>query len=394
MECRERVLATLNLEEPDRVPSHTIYIDANNVDNILGKPQISDFDTLEQIKRENPENWREEMSNLLESVETSVFSRCVEAAIKIGLDCMQIGIIPLEFVDVPDDKRDLMKDIFGRIWEAKNNEGNFNPYYLYGTMNSLEKWKETKENIQGPMTEKYTKIVKKFYRRINKKHKDKIYVIVTNDLAGVFESASQGMGMTYYSRMLHKNPRFIKEVHEVVAEFTKECYKSYMEAGAEVFVESGDLAYHTGPMMSPKKFNELLLPAYKIITDTVHERGGKIILHTDGQITPLLDFIIDCGFDGLHSLEPTANVDLALVKKKVGDKLCLLGNIDVAHVLTYGTKQEVYDAVKYAIKTAGPGGGFIVSAANMHPAVKAPNLRWMVEATKEFGKYPLSFLKT
>ena len=391
MECRERVLAALNLEEPDRIPSHTIYIDANNVDNILGKPQISDFDTLEQIKRENPENWREEMSNLLESVETSVFSRCVEAAINVGLDCMQVGIIPLEFVDVPDDKRDLMKDVFGRIWEAKNNEGNFNPYYLYGTMNSLEKWKDTKENIQGPMTEKYTKMVKKFYRRINKKHKDKIFVAVTNDLAGVFESASQGMGMAYYSRMLHKNPRFIKEVHEVIAEFTAECYKSYMEVDAEVFVESGDLAYHTGPMMSPKKFNELLLPAYKIITDAVHERGGKIVLHTDGQITPLLDFIIDCGFDGLHSLEPTANVDLALVKKKVGEKLCLLGNIDVAHVLTYGTKQEVYDAVKYAIKTAGTSGGFIVSAANMHPAVKVPNLRWMVEATKEFGKHPLRF---
>ncbi|MFX1360578.1 MAG: uroporphyrinogen decarboxylase family protein [Promethearchaeota archaeon] len=391
MECRERVLATLNLEEPDRVPSHTIYIDANNVDNILGKPQISDFDTLEQIKRENPENWREEMSNLLESVETSVFSRCVEAAINVGLDCMQVGIIPLEFVEVPDDKRDLMKDIFGRVWEAKNNEGNFNPYYLYGTMNSLDKWKETKENIQGPMTEKYTKMVKKFYRRINKKHKDKIFVIVTNDLAGVFESASQGMGMPYYSRMIHKNPKFIKEVHEIIAEFTAECYKSYMEVGAEVFVESGDLAYHTGPMMNPKKFNELLLPAYKTITDAVHERGGKIVLHTDGQITPLLDFIIGCGFDGLHSLEPTANVDLALVKKKVGDKLCLLGNIDVAHVLTYGTKQEVYDAVKYAIKTAGSGGGFIVSAANMHPAVKVPNLRWMVKATKEFGKYPLSF---
>jgi len=58
-------------------------------------------------------------------------------------------------------------------------------------------------------------------------------------------------------------------------------------------------------------------------------------------------------------------------------------------VLTYGTKQEVYDAVKYAIKTAGPGGGFIVSAANMHPAIKVPNLRWMIEATYEFGNYPL-----
>lgn len=165
-----------------------------------------------------------------------------------------------------------MKDIFGRVWEAKNNEGNFNPYYLYGTVSTPEKWKETKEALEGPITEKYTKMVKKFYRRINKKHKDKIFVIVTNDLAGVFESPSQGMGMTYYSKMLHKNPKFIKEVHEVIAEFTAACYNSYMDAGAEVFIESGDLAYHTGPMMSPKKFTETLQPAYKIITDAVHER--------------------------------------------------------------------------------------------------------------------------
>jgi uroporphyrinogen decarboxylase len=380
----------LNLEEPDRVPCHTILIDANNVDKILGKPQITDFDTFEEVKRDNPDNWVKEMSALVESVETSVFSRMVEAAIEIGLDCMQVGFVPVEFIDDPNEERNLLKDPFGRIWEARDNEGNFNPYYLYGTTNSIEKWKEVKENLKGPMTEKYTKFVKKFYRRINKKHKDKIFVAVTNDLAGVFESASQGMGMAFYSRMLHKDPNLIKEVHEVIAQFTKDCYMSYMDAGAELFIESGDLAYKTGPMMSPKKFYEVLLPAYKMITDAVHERGGKIVLHTDGRVTPLLDFVVDCGFDGLHSLEPTAGVDLAFVKKKVGDKLCLMGNIDVAHILVDATKEEVYDAVKYAIKTGGPGGGFVVSAANMHPGVNVPNLRWMVEATKEFGTYPLN----
>ncbi|MFW9948770.1 MAG: uroporphyrinogen decarboxylase family protein [Candidatus Thorarchaeota archaeon] len=390
MDCRERVLTALNLKEPDRVPCHTILIDANNVDEILGKPKITDFDTLEQVKKDNPENWPEEMSNLLEGVETSIFSRCVEAAAAIGLDCMQVGIVPVEFFDDPTDKRNLIRDIFGRVWEARDNKGNFNPYYLYGTVNSLEKWKKTREAIEGPMTEKYTNIVKKFYRRINKKHKDKIFVAVTNDLAGVFESASQGMGMAYYSRMVHKDPKFIKEVHGVIAQFTADCYNAYMDVGAELFIESGDLAYHTGPMMSPKKFNELLLPAYRIITETVHKRGQKIVLHTDGQVTPLLDFVVDCGFDGLQSLEPTAGVNLALVKKKVGDKLCLMGNIDVAHDLTYGTKEEVFNAVKYAIKTAGPGGGFIVSAANMHPHVKVQNLKWMVEATKEFGNYTLN----
>ncbi|MFW9882301.1 MAG: uroporphyrinogen decarboxylase family protein, partial [Candidatus Thorarchaeota archaeon] len=95
--------------------------------------------------------------------------------------------------------------------------------------------------------------------------------------------------------MVRKDPKFIKEVHTVIARFTAELYKSYMEAGAEVFVESGDLAYKTGPMISPKKFTELVLPGYKIITSAVHERGTKIVLHSDVQITPPLDFIIECG---------------------------------------------------------------------------------------------------
>ena len=180
------------------------------------------------------------------------------------------------------------------------------------------------------------------------------------------------------------------ELHEFYANFTIDFYNAYIDAGAELFIESGDLAYKVRPMMSPKHFYDLLLPAYKSITDAVHERGKKIVLHTDGQVTPLLDFVVDCGFDGLQSLEPTAGVDLAVVKKKVGDKLCLMGNIDVAHDLVFGTKEEVYKAVKYAIKTAGPGGGFIVSAANMHPGVKVQNLKWMVEAAKEYGKYPLN----
>ena len=68
----------------------------------------------------------------------------------------------------------------------------------------------------------------------------------------------------------------------------------------------------------------------------------------------------------------------------------MIGNIDVGEVLTTGTKQDVFDAVKYAIKTAGQGGGFIVSPTNMHQGVLTQNLRWMVEATHEYGKYPLN----
>jgi uroporphyrinogen decarboxylase len=139
-------------------------------------------------------------------------------------------------------------------------------------------------------------------------------------------------------------------------------------------------------MMAPKQFEDLLQPCYKRLTDVVHSRGKQIILHTDGYITPLLDFIINSGFDGLQSLEPSAGVNLSEVRRKVGNRLCLLGNIDTGEVLTTGTKEQVFSAVKTAIQQGGPK-GFMVSAANMHPAVKVQNLQWMIEAAHKFNTF-------
>jgi len=385
MENRERILTTLNLEEPDRVPTHVIYLDANNVDKIMGKPEKDDFAVIEELKLDYPDDWLNQLNKVIEEMETSIFSRMVEAVLKIGIDTTQVGILPLEVINEHE-----MKDIFGRIWEIQNNEGNFNPFYKTGTINSVEQWETAKQEIEESATPRYSKMAKKYYKRINKKFKDQTLLMITNDLMGVFESTWQGLGITFFTKQLYANPDFISDVFNTITDFTIACYKSYIEAGAEVFVESGDLAFKTGPFMSPKLFDELLLPCYKRLTDSVHEQNCKIILHTDGHITPLLDFVVNCGFDGLHSLEPTAGVKLDVVKKKVGDKLCLLGNIDTGAILTKGDQKAVDGAVKYAIKTAGPGGGFLISASNMHPAVQVQNLQWMVEATHKYGTYPIN----
>ncbi len=385
MDSRERVLSALSLEEPDQVPTHVIYLDANNVDNIMGKPEQTDFEMMAELQKEYPDDWMDQLNQTVEQLEVSIFSRMVESVFQIGIDTTQVGIVPVDFIS-----EDEMKDIFGRVWMPLDNEGNINPYYKHGTIDSPEKWEIIKQDIEDRATEKYCKMAKKFYRRINKRFKEKHIVMVTNDLAGIFESTWQGMSWEYFTKQLFTNKDFISEVFNTFTDFTIAWYNAYMDGGAEIFVESGDLAFKTGPFMSPKLFEELLQPCYKRITNAIHEREGKIILHSDGHITPLLDFIVNCGFDGLQSLEPTAGVDLAVVKKKIGDRLCLLGNIDTGQVLTKGSQMEVEAAVKYAIKTAGSDGGFMVSASNMHPAVKVQNLKWMVESTHKFGKYPLN----
>jgi uroporphyrinogen decarboxylase len=97
---------------------------------------------------------------------------------------------------------------------------------------------------------------------------------------------------------------------------------------------------------------------------------------------------VESGFDGLQCLEPPL-VDLNLAKQKIGDKICLSGNIDTRHVLVKGTKEEVINAVKYAIKALGPHGGAMISPANFHPQMSVERLKWMIEASNKFGEYPL-----
>ena len=83
-------------------------------------------------------------------------------------------------------------------------------------------------------------------------------------------------------------------------------------------------------------------------------------------------------------------MELAKVKALVGDKVCLVGNIDCAHLLPHGSVEEVYAAVRQAIADGGPGGGYIVTSSNsIHSSCKPENLIAMVEACKQYGAYPL-----
>ena len=235
------------------------------------------------------------------------------------------------------------------------------------------------------------KRAKKMYKTIlrrSKKFKNDILIMAQDDYCSVFPPVWQGMGMNAFAMALRKNPKLIEERFQQTTDFVIGLFKTYAELGAKVFFEGGDIAFKSGPLINPKYIDKYVLPNMKKVTEVVHEWGGKIIFHSDGDITSLLDFVVDCGFDALHCLEPPY-VDLDLVKKKVGDKLCLLGNIDTSYILVDGTQKEVEDAVKYAIKKLGPGGGYILSPSNSHPAMSYQRIKWMIEATKKFGKYPL-----
>ena len=91
--------------------------------------------------------------------------------------------------------------------------------------------------------------------------------------------------------------------------------------------------------------------------------GFYVIKHTDGNIMPILDRLVDAGPHALHSLDPQGSVDIAEVKRLVGDRVCLIGNVNCG-LLDSGTDKECIESARYALSSGMPGGGYIFSTSN------------------------------
>ncbi len=378
----ERIWAALNLEEPDRIPTHTINIDGNVADKIVGRPKRTAFDVFADMEKQYPDDWADKINSIIVDIEISTFSKAVRAGYEIGFDGVGVQYIPFIF-----ESQTEMTDIFGKRHKIRDIDGNPYPDYYGGYIKNRDDW----EKYPKPDMKEEYKSAKKFYKGVLRKCKDikdDICIIAQNALTSVFPPVWQGMGMNNFARALKNDPKLIEERFRFCTDFVLTVFRAYSDCGAKIFLEGGDIAHKGGPMMSPKYFNKYLLPRYQEVSEAIHDWGGKYILHTDGDITSQLDFIVESGFDGLQCLEPPW-VDPYLVKKKVGDKLCLSGNIDTKHILVDATKQEVEQAVANAINAMGKGGGFMISPANFHPNMTVDRLKWMIEAANKLGVYPL-----
>ncbi len=187
-----------------------------------------------------------------------------------------------------------------------------------------------------------------------------------------------------------KKPDFVKDLARVSTDFILEVIDKAAALGVNVIALDGDLAFNQTTLMSPAQYERFIFPYHKEIVAHAHAKGLKIIKHSDGNMSPIMDGIADAGFDGFHPIQPQC-MDIGEVKAKYGKRMCMLGNIDCTYLLPFGTEAEVEQTVKETIAKAAPGGGFILSSSNsIHPGCKSENYIAMVKAARKYGAYPIS----
>ena len=204
--------------------------------------------------------------------------------------------------------------------------------------------------------------------------------VVTSDILGFSERL-----MAFYT-----NPELVLGVHQIVLDYQLRYINNVIAAGADIVWIAGDWAYKNGPMFSPEHYNKFVLPPFKACVQEAKKRGVYVMKHSDGNCWSFLDSLVEVGVDLFHPVDPMADMDIGEVKQKYGDKLCLMGNVNCATTLNYGTVEEVRQETEEVIRKAGVGGGLIVSSSNsIHRAVRPENYVEMVRTIREYGKYPL-----
>ena len=119
----------------------------------------------------------------------------------------------------------------------------------------------------------------------------------------------------------------------------------------EVVFSGDDIAFKSGPMLHPRWFAEHYFSRLARICAAYHEKGIKVMFHSDGNLNPILDGLVEAGIDGLNPIEVLADMDVADIHRR-NPNLFMAGAIDVSQLLPFGTPQDVYDTVVRTLDAA------------------------------------------
>ena len=157
-----------------------------------------------------------------------------------------------------------------------------------------------------------------------------------------------------------------------------------------IFVSGTDFGTQRGPFISPDAYRDLYKPIHKRINEWIHKNTSwKTFIHSCGGIRPLLDDIVDAGFDILNPVQCSAEgMEPQKLKDDYGDRIVFWGGgVDTQKTLPFGKPEEVYEEVSERIRIFNKGGGYVFdSIHNIQQGSPVENVMAMLDAIKDSFK--------
>ena len=347
MTKRERVSIALAHREPDRVPAGEISIEAGFANRLLGTSYPGDYQLYER-------------------------DRAVRE--RLDIDYVNMGDWPSYDLGVNDQGYRVFRSAYGDQYAVSGHSRRMvRP--LVPSMGEARSYRPPNpRQVTGELVRAFAADADMF---------------VFGQVGGPVTILDESPGMEEFMIAALENTDEIQLPSEAVMSFEAEKAKVLLDAGADAILVGDDIAFNSGPFLPPRVMRQVVYPLYRwLIAEIRRHRNVRVFLHSDGQLTPVLEEIVACGFEGLHSLQPSAGMDIAEIKRRYGSALTLMGNIDLDYVMTMAPPSHVEDVVKKTIDVAAPGGGFILGTCNaLIESVPPANALAMYTTAHRYGMY-------
>jgi uroporphyrinogen decarboxylase len=193
------------------------------------------------------------------------------------------------------------------------------------------------------------------------------------------------MGFEHFFYSLYDDRALVKEIIAKRTDWFIEICRYAVEMGADFVVMGDDVAYKGKTYVSPADFEELAIPSYRRIAESL---DVPLFWHSDGFIEPLIELAIEAGIKGLQCMEPVAGNDLGRIKEKYGDRLVLMGNVSSSEILTQSDRQIVRAEVDRCMQQAKEGGGYMLSSdCSLNAGCTEEAVKEMYQYALKVGKY-------
>jgi len=340
MTSRERVMAALRREEPDRIPHFEWAVDRKVREVLCPGCSYEEF------------------------------------VVRMDWDAI---------LTAPDFKKEKTgPDEFRNEWGVvRRYTGEEDPFPISGPIKTLEDFRRyTPPDPHAPGRYASLEAVVK-----NFKGKKAIGV----HLNDVFSIPRYLLGFTEIMEAIYDCPELVEGLIEMSVNVNLAMAKEVAARGADFVFTGDDYCSTQAPFFSPDIFRRMFNPGLKRVMTGFKELGLHVIKHCDGNLWPIIDMVVDSGIDCLDPIDPVAGMDIGAVKAKYGHRIAIKGNVNCAQTLTFGSISDVIAETKEAIRKAAPGGGYILSSGNsIHSAVKPENYLAMLHTLRMYGQYPLS----
>jgi len=253
------------------------------------------------------------------------------------------------------------------------------PTYLEQPVKDRATWEEYKKKLDPGTPGRFPLDWDNYARRMN--GKDEPVMLFTG---GFFGFLREWMGVEKLLYMFYDDPVLVEDMMEHVCYMELECVKRVLKDIRVDFVYFWeDMAFKTGPLISPAMFRKYMVPRYKRVTDLLRANGvDVIVVDSDGNIDQLIPLWLEGGVNGFWPLECAAGMDAVALRKKYGKDVILFGNIDKRELMKdeAAVRKEVISKVPFLL---GQGGYFPTVDHGVPPDVPFENFVYYINTLRE-----------